>query len=291
MKRKRVTKPAQSITTINTEQIVEKREGQFVRPFIFLVSNKNTRNKYLKRVSMACSRSYFDFLGPDILTQIIQYPFITSEYASTLTFRIYWRIPEVLSFSRVCKCFHFFITGNRAIWKTLFWQRYGDVYSSADVKNWISHTGGGGTGGHHEILTNSLANVDSFDDWREHLIGKMSEERGWRVGKKEAKEMPGHAGSIYIFICISFGFLIYVDVKYLCGYESKHNNGTYLCSASDEGVIKVWGLERNEIVSTISDMLLWYSNRLTALDSYSSAHYRNSKYASSFGGTKFCCRM
>lgn len=226
VKRKRVAKPAQSITTINTEHIAEKRKGQFVRPFIFLVSNKDARSKYLKRVSMACSHSYFDFLGPDILTDIV----------------LCLGIVDVLAFSQVCKCFHFFTTGNRAIWKSLFWRRYGDVYTFSDSKHWILHHGGGGS--HHELgntLTNNtlsnntLTNVDSFDDWREHLVGKMSEERGWRLGRMECKEMQGHVG----------------NVKFICAYEAKHSSEVFLCSASDEGVIKVWGLERSDCISTI----------------------------------------
>lgn len=68
----------QSITTINSDQIAEKRKGQFVRPFIFLVNTKDSRSKYLKRVSMASSQSFFDYLGPDILTDILQYPLLTA---------------------------------------------------------------------------------------------------------------------------------------------------------------------------------------------------------------------
>lgn len=88
-KRKRSTKTPQSITTINTDHIAAKRKGQFVRPFIFLVSNKDPKSKYLKRVSMACSHSCFDYLGPDILTDILQYPVYVDQKRWYVEFDIY----------------------------------------------------------------------------------------------------------------------------------------------------------------------------------------------------------
>lgn len=216
-KRKRVSKTPQSITTINTDHIAAKRKGQFVRPFIFLVSNnKDPRSKYLKRVSMACSHSFFDFLGPDILTDILQH----------------LNVIDVINFSQVCKSFHFFTTGNRAVWKDLFWKRYGRVYGSC----LLCHGGLGNSGermidrGDH----GSLSSCDSFDDWRESLVGKMREERGWRIGRLDFKQLRGHKDTI----------------KYTCAYELDHNN-SFLCT-SDSSVIKVWSLESNTCATTIT---------------------------------------
>lgn len=218
-KRKRTPSNSPSITTINTDHIAAKKQGQFVRPFIFLVSNKDARNKHLKRVSMASSHSVFDYLGPDILSEILQY----------------LGVRDAIAFSQVCKNFHFFTTGNRAIWKVLFKKRYGGVYGSCMSCHGAraSRGGGGGEKAVEKSDHSSLATCDSFDDWREALIAKIREEKEWRVGALDSKLLRGHEGTI----------------KHMFPLELE--NSPFLCTA-DSSVIKVWCLESNQCVSTIT---------------------------------------
>lgn len=62
----------------------------------------------------------------------------------------------------------------------------------------------------------------------------MREERAWRVGRVDFKELIGHQNTI----------------KHMCPYELDHNN-SFLCT-SDSSVIKVWSMESNQVVSTIT---------------------------------------
>ena len=120
----------------------------------------------------------------------------------------------MIAFSQVCKNFHFFTTGHRGIWKGLFWKRYGRVYSSHPFSS-SSSSHPGSCGGERALEKQAifeggpLVSSDSFDDWRETLMGKMSEERGWRVGTLSFKELRGHDGDILLFALIfsSFPFL------------------------------------------------------------------------------------
>jgi hypothetical protein len=154
---------------------------------------------------MANSQSFFDYLGPDILTDLLQYLFFFCESVFTfnkisLNTKRYLDVADVIAFSQVCKNFHFFTTGNRAVWKGLFWRRYGKVYSSYPER---SHSGLGGSDRAWEKVNvegGPLVSCDSFDDWRDSLMGKMAEERGWRVGQLSFKELRGHNGDILNFL-------------------------------------------------------------------------------------------
>ena len=64
----------------------------------------------------------FDDLGPDILTDILQYPPHSYLHINPTNNFFYFQnrylgVADVIAFSQVCKNFHFFTTGNRGIWK------------------------------------------------------------------------------------------------------------------------------------------------------------------------------
>jgi hypothetical protein len=112
----------------------------------------------------------------------------------------YLDVVDVIEFSQVCKNFHFFTTGNRGVWKGLFWRRYGRVYSSYPER---THSGTGGSDRAWEKSEGGpLVSCDSFDDWRETLMGKMAEERSWRIGRLGCKELLGHDKDILLLLLI-----------------------------------------------------------------------------------------
>lgn len=172
-----------------------------------------------------------------------------SDDTLSLTFIRHLHVADVINFSQVCKSFHFFTTGNRAVWKDLFWKRYGHVYGSC----LLCHGGLGGNGERTADRADnmSLSSCDSFDDWRDSLMGKMREERCWRVGRLDSKELRGHDKRILLlwsFRILLFDFI--EAINYMCSYDSNHNN-PYLCTA-DSSVIKTWSLETNKCLTTVS---------------------------------------